>query len=455
VIVMKFGGTSVGSPDRVRVLGETVRQRLKRQPVVVVSAFSRVTDTLIRGARLALAGAPEHEDIVNEIRRRHQDAVSELVPGGAERERLLGLVEQLTGELRTLYTGVRYLGELTPRSLDAISAMGERLSHEIVTSALADAGVPARAVDARDVIITDESFGKAQPLHDEIEERVADHVRPLLDAGAVPVLGGFIGATLKGATTTLGRGGSDWSASLVGAALPADEIQIWTDVDGMLSADPRVVSTARLIPEVSFEEAAELAYFGAKVLHPASIRPAVERGIPVVVLNSFNPQARGTRITRSALHAVGEPRAFAFKKGITVLIVSQPRMLMAHGFLARIFEAFNRHRTPVDLIATSEVSVSLTVDDPSRLDAVRAELAELGEVQQLGGMAIVSVVGRGFTQRPGLAARVFDPLRDVNILMISFGASDVNVSFVVAEADAERAVRQLHQSFFEPEAGRA
>ncbi|MGE0454349.1 MAG: lysine-sensitive aspartokinase 3 [Vicinamibacteria bacterium] len=452
---MKFGGTSVGSPDRVRVLGETVRQRLKRQPVVVVSAFSRVTDTLIRGARLALAGAPEHDEIVNEIRRRHQDAVAELLPAGPEHERLLALVDQLTGELRTLYTGVRYLGELTPRSLDAISAMGERLSHEIVASALADAGVPARAVDARDVIVTDESFGRAQPLHDEIEERVADHVRPLLDAGAVPVLAGFIGATLKGATTTLGRGGSDWSASLVGAALPAEEIQIWTDVDGMLTADPRVVSAARLIPEVSFEEAAELAYFGAKVLHPASIRPAVERGIPVVVLNSFDPQARGTRITRNALHAVGEPRAFAFKKGITVLIVSQPRMLMAHGFLARIFEAFDRHRTPVDLIATSEVSVSLTVDDPARLDAVRAELALLGEVQQLGGMAIVSVVGRGFTQRPGLAARVFDPLRDVNVLMISFGASDVNVSFVVAEADAERAVRQLHQAFFEREAARA
>jgi aspartate kinase len=260
---------------------------------------------------------------------------------------------------------------------------------------------------------------------------------------------GFIGATRKGVGTTLGRGGSDWSASILGAALPAEEIQIWTDVDGMMTVDPRVVPGARTIPEVSFEEAAELAYFGAKVLHPATIKPAVELGIPVWILNSMKPDSPGTLIAQSAPGEDGEPRAIAFKKGISVILISQPRMLMAYGFVARVFEVFNRHRTPVDLIATSEVSISLTVDDAETLPALEPDLAELGEVQVLGRMAIVSLVGRGFVRRSGLAARVFQALRDVNVVMISFGASEVNLSFVVAQDDAEKAVRLLHREFFE------
>ncbi len=273
--------------------------------------------------------------------------------------------------------------------------------------------------------------------------------RPLLEQGAVPLLPGFIGATAAGVATTLGRGGSDWSASLFGALLDAEEIQIWTDVDGMLTVDPRVVPAARPVPEVSFAEAAELAYFGAKVLHPATIRPAVDKGIPVRVLNTLNPAAPGTRIVADAAGAIGSPRALAFKKGLHVVLIREPRMLGAHGFLARVFEVFALHRTSVDLIATSEVSVSLTVDEPSSLPAIQADLAELGEVQVLPDMAIVSVVGRGFVQQPGLAARIFGALRSINVVMISFGASDVNLSFVVSEADADPAVRALHAAFFE------
>jgi aspartate kinase len=249
--------------------------------------------------------------------------------------------------------------------------------------------------------------------------------------------------------TTLGRGGSDWSASIIGAVLRAEEIQIWTDVDGILTVDPRVVPGARAIPEVSFDEAAELAYFGAKVLHPATIKPAIEKGIPVRILNSLRPAAPGTLITATARVEEGEPRALVFKKGISVILIAQPRMLMAHGFVARVFDVFARHRTPVDLIATSEVSISLTVDDPSTLPAVEADLATLGDVRVFRGMAIVSVVGRGFLRRSGLAGRVFQALHDVNVVMISFGASDVNVSFVVAEDEAEKAVRLLHREFFE------
>ncbi|HUG53458.1 MAG TPA: lysine-sensitive aspartokinase 3 [Vicinamibacteria bacterium] len=447
---MKFGGTSVGSPERVRGLAERVRERRDRRPVVVVSAFSKVTDLLVRGANLALARDADYEAVLAEVLDRHRDAIRDLVPEGPVRQRLLDHLGDTVGELRALYTGVYHLAELTARTLDAICGTGERLSYEIVAAALQQAGVRSQAVDARGIVVTDENFGRATPLLEETAAAAARTVSPLLEAGTVPVLPGFIGSTRKGVATTLGRGGSDWSAAVIGAALAAEEIQIWTDVDGMMTVDPRVVSSARVIPEVSFDEAAELAYFGAKVLHPATIRPAVERGIPVRILNSLNPSAPGTLIAGRVRDARrSEPRAVAFKKGIAVVLIAQPRMLMAYGFVARVFEVFDRHRTAVDLIATSEVSISLTVDDPASVPAVEEELARLGEVQVLHSMAIVSIVGRGFTRQSGLAARVFQSLGEVNVIMISFGASDVNLSFVVAEADAEKAVRALHREFFE------
>ena len=446
---MKFGGTSVGSAERIEGVAERVRERLELRPVVVTSAVSGITDLLIRGARLALARDPAAEAVPDELLGRHRDLLAQLFPSGDVRDRLELHVARIIGELRTIYTGVHALEELTPRSLDAVSAMGERLSYVIVAAVLERQGLRAEAVDARNVIVTDDTFGRALPLAIETEARVKSVVRPLVEAGVVPVLGGFIASTRDGVTTTLGRGGSDWSAAIIGAHLAADEIQIWTDVDGMLTVDPRTVPAARHIAEVSFEEAAELAYFGAKVLHPATIKPAVEKGIPVRILNSLNPAAPGTRIAAASASASGEPRAIAFKRGISVVLISQPRMLMAHGFLARVFEVFDRHRTPVDLIATSEVSISLTVDDPARLPAIEADLAPLGEVQVLRPMAIVSVVGRGFARQSGVAARIFAALREVNIVMISFGASDVNVSMAVAAEDAERAVRLLHKTFFE------
>jgi aspartate kinase len=449
MIVMKFGGTSVGSAERIRGVVALVRERLDRKPVVVASAVGGITDLLIRGARLALARDPESEAVPQQILDRHRAIIDELLPAGPVRDRVRAHVEAIVGELRTLYTGVTYLEELTARSLDAISAMGERLSVEIVAAALEKAGTSARAIDARSVLVTDDSFGRALPLMPETEAKVRESVRPLVERGTVPVLGGFIASTTGGITTTLGRGGSDWSAAVIGAVLSAEEIQIWTDVDGMLTVDPRTVPSARPIPEVSFEEAAELAYFGAKVLHPATIKPAIEKGVPVFILNSMNPSARGTRITADAPVPAGEARAIAFKRGITVVLISQPRMLMAHGFLAQAFEVFDRHRTPVDLVATSEVSVSLTVDDVTSLAVIQKELQALGEVKVLGAMAIVSIVGRGFAQQPGLAGRIFQTLREVNVVMISFGASDVNLSLVVAEADAEKTVRLLHREFFE------
>jgi aspartate kinase len=450
MIVMKFGGTSVGSAERIRALGDRVRERLSRKPVVVVSALSRVTDGLVRGAHLALARDSDYETLLGELQERHRHAVAELVPRGPAQDRLIHHVDHAIGELRGLYSGVYNLAELTPRTLDAISGIGERLSFEIVAASLQAQGIPAQGVDARGVIVTDETFGRATPLLEETRVAAERAVRPLVEAGTVPVLPGFVGSTRKGVSSTLGRGGSDWSAAVVGAVLAAEEIQIWTDVDGIMTVDPRAVPAARVIPEVSFEEAAELAYFGAKVLHPATIKPAVERGIPVRILNSMNPDAPGTLIGRRlAADEAARPTAIAFKKRIAVINISQPRMLMAYGFVARVFEVFDRQRTPVDLIATSEVSISLTVDDAERVTDVEQELASLGEVQVLRDMAIVSVVGRGFVRQAGLAGRIFHSLRDVNVVMISFGASDVNLSMVVREVDAERAVRLLHAEFFE------
>ena len=446
---MKFGGTSVGSAERIAGVADRVREGLSRRPVVVVSALSRVTDLLVQAAQSALDGGADGEIATVELLSRHRAVVSELVPAGPVQDRLLSYVDSVVSELRGYLTAIRSLGELTPRTLDAIAAVGERLSFEIVAAAAQARGIPAQGVDARALIVTDESFGRALPLMDETAARVREVLGPILQAGSVPVIPGFIGRTAKGVTSTLGRGGSDWSAAVIGAALRAEEIQIWTDVDGLMTVDPRVVAKARVMPEASFDEAAELAYFGAKVLHPATIKPAVERGIPVRILNSLNPTAPGTLIGSRAEAAHGQPRAIAFKKGISVVLISQPRMLMAYGFVAKVFEVFDRHRTPVDLIATSEVSISLTVDEPERLPAVQRDLAGLGDVKVLPDMAIVSVVGGGFMRQQGLAGRIFQALRDVNIVMISFGASDVNVSFVVADGEAEQAVRLLHSEFFE------
>jgi aspartate kinase len=454
MIVMKFGGTSVGSAERIRGVARLVKERLERRPLVVTSAMSKVTDMLIKGARQALKRDAESDEILVELRKRHETTINELFSDAPTRSRLLAHVKSILEELRTLYTGVYHLEELTARSLDAIQAMGERMSCEIVAAALNAEGVRADALDARSILVTDETFGRATPVMDEVEKRARTELQPMIETGEVPVVGGFIGGTRGGVTTTLGRGGSDWSGAILGAALDAEEIQIWTDVDGMMTVDPRVVAGARVIPQVSFDEAAELAYFGAKVLHPATIRPAVEKGIPVRILNSMNSKVPGTLVSARGESGPSGACAIASKKGITVVLVSQPRMLMATGFLVKVFEVFERHGTAVDLIATSEVSVSLTIDSAEHLPPIKAELAQLGEVRILREMAIVSLVGRGFYRHPGLAGRVFHSMKDVNVAMISFGASDVNISFVVEASDAERAVLTLHKEFFEgdPEA---
>jgi aspartate kinase len=278
--------------------------------------------------------------------------------------------------------------------------------------------------------------------------RLEEAARPHLDAGRVVVMGGYIGSTLSGVTTTLGRGGSDYSAAIAGASLNAQEIQIWTDVDGMMTADPRIVPAAWKVREISFDEASELAYFGAKVLHPLTVLPAVEKNIPVYILNSRKPHGTGTRITREARPCRNLMKSIACKRGITIVTVSSSRMLMAHGFLRALFQVFDRHRTSVDMVATSEVSVSLTLDNVSSLNAIVEELKQLGDVEVTPRAALVCLVGNNLKYTPGIARRVFSSLADINILMVSLGASNINLSFMVDEKDATAATQKLHADFF-------
>ena len=318
----------------------------------------------------------------------------------------------------------------------------------IVTPAFVTRGINAALLDARQLIITDAQHMRAVPQVEEINHRLEVRVHPLIAAGRVPVMGGFIGATREGLTTTIGRGGSDFSAALVGAGLNAKRIEIWTDVDGMKTTDPRVCPDARRIKVISFEEAAELAYFGAKVLHPATVLPAVEKNIPVLVLNSRNPANEGTRILSQTEPSKSLFKAIAVKSRITIIDIVSARMLMAHGFLAKVFEVFARHRCAVDVVSTSEVSVSLTVDSNEAIPQIAADLEDLGQVKYSGRQAIVCLVGESIRERPGVAAQVFDAIRDINVRMISQGASEINLTFVIDETRVPEVVQRLHSRFF-------
>ena len=435
MIVMKFGGTSVKDADAIDRAGDIVVDRLEQNPIVVVSALSGVTGDLLEAAKLAGNGSLTSAlSIVDRLLERH----SSLHPS-------------LDSEMETLrdsLVAVQENGELTPRLQDAISSCGEVLSSTIFANRLRNR-CDAVHVDARELIVTDDSFTRANPIIDETSRRLEERVRPLLDAGKVIVLGGYIGRTQAGVTTTLGRGASDYSASLIGACLGSKEIQIWTDVDGMMTADPRIVADAWKIKRLSFDEASELAYFGAKVLHPASLLPAIRKGIPVRVLNSLKPERAGTTITREAASGTSPIKSFASKRGITAITVTSSRMLMAHGFLRALFTVFDKHRTSVDVVSTSEVSVSLTTDDDQSLDEIVEDLRELGEVRIERDMALVCMVGTNLKDTPGIAAQAFSCLRDINIRMISQGASNINLSFVVEGDRADIVLRRLHEKFFQ------
>lgn len=447
MIVVKFGGTSVGDATAITRATEIVRERLPRRPVVVVSALAGTTNALFAIAEQASQGQLISAlRGVETLRDRHLATAEELLPASADATEVISDLSATFDELASLAEALSVLGHVTPRSSDAIAAKGEILSSELIVAAFRARGIPAQHVDATHVMITGDQYGKAEPLPDRIAESARSLVRPIVERGHVPVLGGFIGSSEKGVVTTLGRGGSDFSASLIGAALGAEAIEIWTDVDGMLTADPRVVPGALLIERIRFDEASELASFGAKVLHPSTIAPAVRLGIPVYVFNSRNPTGRGTQITFDA--PMRDVSAIAGKQAVTVVKVRSPRMLLAHGFLRTIFDIFDRHRTSVDVVATSEVSVSLTVDDATHLDGLVVDLAQLGDVSVERNRGIVALVGAGLGASSRAMSRALAALGGVRVHMLSLSASGINLTMLVDGDQVAPAMRALHQEFF-------
>jgi aspartate kinase len=437
-IVMKFGGTSVADAAAFENVARIVAAQRAAFPVVIVSAMGGVTDAL-------LAATPSS---LGPIFSRYLTAAEQLLEA-SELERFADLLKRAEAQVREFLQSADSSNRKAVQ--DAVSAFGEILSSFLMAALLNQRGVEAQQVDARRCIITDEEHTSATPLMSETCARTENELRPLLESGVVPVLGGFMGSTLQGVTTTLGRGGSDYTAALIAAALKVDEIQIWTDVTGVLTADPRVVPEAQTIDRLSYSEASELAYFGAKVLHPKTIQPAIENSIPVRICNSLRPQERGTLVGPQSEASSRTIKAIAHKTGVTIVQITSARMLGAYGFLRRLFEIFEQHRTVVDVVTTSEVSVSLSLDEASALPAIVEELEQLGMVRIEKRRAIICVVGEGLRGTPGIAGRVFSTISDINVSLISQGASSINFTFVIEEERVKEAVTRLHEEFFSHE----
>ena len=452
MIVMKFGGSSLGTSDALTRVAGIIEQGVSRAPVVVVSAIGKTTDRLLAAVDQAVDG---HRDdarrSVASLRNHLLDTVAPVLSDVGALEMLL---DRHVDELAGLLAEIAVVDQTRrPQVTDAIVSHGERIASVVMTRLLSQRGLDSTHVDARDVLVTDDRFTEAVPLVGPTNDRLHALVRSLGETGRVGVLGGFIGRTADGRPTTLGRGGSDYTASIVGAGIDADEIQIWTDVDGIMTGDPSVIPAAKRVRVLSFAEASELAYFGARVLHPSTVLPAVERNIPVRVLNSLKPEVEGTLIVAECPPSGSTVKSIAYKEGITVIDIRSTRMLMAHGFLAAIFEVFDRYRTAVDVVSTSEVGVSVTVDRIDRLDDITAGLRRVADVGHTSGQAIVCLVGDAIGRTPGVAARIFTALQAINVRMISQGSSRTNVSVVIDEPDLPAAVDALHHAFFGDPAG--
>ncbi len=448
--VMKFGGTSVQDAEAFARVASIVAGEQANSPVVVTSAMSRVTDALLSAFELAKKGEVENAILSLETHFERHKTVSRELTGDAEQRLFQVELDFAEKELSDLLMRVSRRSLPLQMLKDAIVSYGEQLASRLLAFVCAAKGLNARHADSRRLIVTDDEYGSAAPIWDETEKLIQLELQTLINAGEIPVMGGFIAASRGGETTTLGRGGSDYSAALVGAALKAREIQIWTDVTGVLTCDPRICPEARTLKTLSYEEAAELAYFGAKVLHPKTIQPAVDLQIPVRVCNSHEPSEKGTMILPSSQTTPRLVKSIAYKKGITILHITSARMLGAYGFMSAIFQIFERHRTVIDVVTTSEVSVSLTLDNTDALEAVVKDLQRIGTVEIEPNQAVVCVVGSGLRDTSGVAGKIFTAIADYNISLISHGASSVNMTFVVEENVIGEVIKRLHDEFFQP-----
>ncbi len=450
---MKFGGSSVADAERIKAIGRIVAARIERRPVVVVSALAGVTDLLQRAILAAGRGALEElEPLLADLERRYRWALSGSVESPDVRHALSLELDGRFEDLRQRLRSIRILREGTRRAADGLLAEGERLAARIIAASFADHGLPAESVDAAEVMRTDACFGEADPDLDAVRERCASRLRPLVDAGRVPVLGGFFGATADGETTTLGRGGSDTSAAVIGAAMAVEEIQIWTDVDGLMTADPRLVPEAQTLARVSFGEAAELAYYGARVLHPASIAPAVERQIPVRVLNSMQPDGEGTVILGDSPLPESAPLASVASRSPVWLVRASSRCLRADGaLLPRALDALKRQGVVPDLVVSGDLSVAAVLPRPVEVAPLADAIGEETEVEQLDERAIICIVGSGLA-RETIRRDVLQAFGEWAPDLVTIGASRTSVTAVVEAGRLASAVRELHRRFFEENA---
>lgn len=450
MIVLKFGGTSVGNAAAIRRICQIIKSRLSKQPVIVTSAIGGITNKLVALAKLAGAGEEEKaKQLTLEILTQHRTIIREL---GIDTDvQLTAAFETGVQMLNTALDNIFTHGRLNDELYDALISVGEFFTAHMLPAALRNLNIASEMTDSRKLLFTDSTFSAAQPLFDASQKQVQEILRPIVSSGKVPVTQGFVGSDQSGRTTTLGRGGSDFSATLFGAMLGVAIVEIWSDVDGVLTADPSLVKEAHRIRHMTFQEAAELAYFGAKVLHPATLLPAVEHDMTVVVLNSMNPEFPGTAISRTSPvdpSLAGRVKSIAYKEGLTVITVMSSRMLMAHGFIARLFAIFEKYKTSVDLISTSEVTVSLTIDNAANLEQIIAEVAHIAKVKVEKAKAIVCLVGEGLKRTKGIPGQIFGLLQDTHIYSISQGASEINLSFVIDEADLPKVITRLHDYFF-------
>ena len=448
MIVMKFGGTSVADADAIRRVVSIVESRLAERPIVVVSAFAKVTDTLLDAGLCAVEGRLHSaRRKVDEIRRRAIEIGNELlVP--AVRGPVFRAVEQDFELLETLLGGAAAVREFSPRTSDAVAAFGELISSRVVAAALVSVGVNALFVDSRECFITDQQHTRARPLLAETEQRLRERVAEATGNGVVPVLGGFIGSTADGVTTTLGRGGSDFSAALIGQCVRASRVEIWTDVNGIMTCDPRVCPDATTIDEISFDEAAQLAAFGAKVIHPDTLVPAVQNDIPVWVLNTFHPEGPGTCIQRQVAGFRHRVKAIAAKKGVSVFTVTAGRALEGNRLPQRVLEVLQENRCTVELVSSSDNSVSVAVTGADAVERIRRGLEKAGTVEYEGHQGVVCLVGENLFRAPDVMATVFSALKDVSVRMITQGASRTNFALVVNEAEISNALRSIHAALF-------
>jgi aspartate kinase len=464
-LIMKFGGTSVGSVSALRQSAEIVAKGARewRHVVVVVSAMTGITDSLLTAATAAGNGYERiYRASIDDILKRHMDVIADLIDEGEVRTGLEGQITQFIQELRAYCHSIHVLGEVTPRGLDTIAPLGERMNARIFAALLDQMGVSSSAVDASGLIVTDNNFTNAAPLMDPTRAQVKNNLVPLMEQGITPVVTGFSGATENGITTTLGRGGSDYTAAILGDCLNAKEVWTWTDVDGVMTADPRIVPEARVIPELSFSEVGELAYFGAKVLHPKTIRPIIERGIPLWVKNTFNPDFIGTRISRQFKRPPGILTAITTIRSLSIVNVEGRGMLGVPGIAARTFSAVARQKASVLMISqsSSEQSICFVIPTASAAQVIRSVEDEValelmrGDIDRVWAkdkVEIVTVIGSGMRETPGVSARIFGALgrAGINVIAIAMGSSEFSISLVVASTDANKAVRAIHAEVIE------